>query len=187
MMAMMMTMMKPRIALIVIPILLMAGWAVLSHESNAPITADTVPASHLERFAATGKAEHPCLGTERCVLVYMAPWCPHCNGSIPLVRTIREQVNANKNTGMMVIVGPGGGSYAGHERMGKALGGEVFLDPDSDVWRDEFGHIEAVPAWAVFDGSGRMIRHFTGGTTRNDHEIVQAVLHDQLRLGSYFD
>ncbi|MDQ2069015.1 TlpA family protein disulfide reductase [Natronospira bacteriovora] len=179
--------MKIRIALIAILVLLLGGWAVMTHESSAPITEASAPAQRLDRFTASADAEHPCIGTERCVLVYMAPWCPHCNGSIPLVRKVREQLNANDDTGMMVIVGPGGGSYAGHERMGRELGGEVFLDPEGEVWEGEFGHIDAVPAWAVFDGSGRMIRHFTGGTTRSDEEIVQAVLRDQLRLGRYFE
>ena len=180
--------MATRIILVLILMSAVVGWVLLAQENTDPIDSQTAPAGGLEHFRdSVQSGTHPCEGTERCLVVYLAPWCPHCNSSIPLVREIRDQIGENDDTGMMVIVGPLGGSFAGYDDMARRLDGPVYLDRSGEAWEDYLGSLSGVPAWAVFDGRGQITQSFTGGTPQSSQAMVQHVLTDQLGLAAYFE
>ena len=111
-----------------------------------------------ELLSSTGSSVDSCKGKQRCVAIYMAPWCSACRASIPLVNRMQEKLSGKDKVGMKVIIG--------RDRKdkiidyGKSVGGEVYYD-----FADKFGYkhkIKSVPTWMLLDGEDRTLMQFSG-------------------------
>src|SRR5438552_410846 len=63
----------------------------------------TLPADHLE--AAYSRDADPCFGKQRCVIEYVAPWCPACRGSIGFSNALYRKLTTSTAVGMKIVVG----------------------------------------------------------------------------------
>lgn len=111
-----------------------------------------------------GEAELPTLGggvvspascpTEKCLTVYVAPWCGYCRAATPQLIKLRTHLE-KAGVSMRFIVGmdeaPAVEDYAA------VFGPEALLDP-----RNAFGASGGVPHFYVTDKGGRVLRDLAG-------------------------
>jgi hypothetical protein len=107
----------------------------------------------------------PCAYKLRCVVVFLAPWCPSCQGSVPFLNDMRKRFDQEGKVGVKVIVGMD--SEEKLTSMAKKIGGEVFLDSNKEFSRS--AGVRGVPAWWVVDDKKRILARGTalgvsGGT-----------------------
>ncbi len=130
----------------------------------------------------TEKVEDSCASRSRCIIVYMAPWCPVCHASLPFVKDLRESLRANKDVGFKIIVGDDDKRRT--EEMADEIEGLVFLDPDQR-FKTALG-VYAVPTWIVLDRERRVLkRRSEGAPIGGDRESrIDMFLTQRLGLGS---
>ncbi|MCA9563503.1 MAG: hypothetical protein KC561_08435 [Myxococcales bacterium] len=151
-----------------IPFNLVAGLALVglavvlfSSREKGSERAETAPVFELEPALANADGEDPCLGTERCVTVYVAPWCPACRRSRPTVRQVQEVCENDPTTGFRVVVGQDRPGPV--EQMATAYGSGTFVDPSGQYYRQLGG--DGVPFWFVSDAQGQILTAFAGTYT----------------------
>lgn len=98
--------------------------------------------------------DDPCHGKERCVLVYMAPWCPACKSLLPQLLNVRDGRWKDSTTrGFKFVVGHG--SPEQNREMVKQIGRGAYLDDDKEFSK-KMG-VRHFPTLYVLDGNGRVI------------------------------
>lgn len=93
-----------------------------------------------------------CGSKKFCLVVYLAPWCPHCKSSLSHTQALLQKSRFG-DTGVRVVVGmsQGGDSQA----MARRIATNVALD-DEEVVAKKLA-IHAVPAYVVLDADGAKI------------------------------
>ncbi len=109
------------------------------------------------RANATGR--DPCAGKACCVLVYLAPWCPACKLSLPVVQGLQRHYAGSPAVGIKPVVG-GGRSRENMEQMAADFGDGAFVDPSGSLMRA--AGAETVPQWLVVDAEGFLIEQMPG-------------------------
>jgi len=105
---------------------------------------------------STGPDE--CATTERCLVVYLAPWCPQCRKSGGLVKELRARAALSSSVGFKVVVGKD--EREALDRYAHKLGGFVHYDDDGSFYR-EIG-ASGVPAWVAWDAERRVVGKLYG-------------------------
>jgi YD repeat-containing protein len=119
-------------------------------------------AGEVDASALRAEGPDPCARAERCLGVYLAPWCPQCQKSHELVAELRARaVRSGGRVGVKVIVGRD--ERAALERYAEQLGPPVFFDDDGAFLRQLGGG--GVPTWVSWDASGRVLERFSGRPT----------------------
>ena len=96
-----------------------------------------------------------CEGRERCVSVYMAPWCPYCKTAVPTVQSLLKKTRHGGKTGVRVIVGMGH-NPGDSEKMAKGIAsGGVILDDSTELAQKL--NVRGVPAFQVLDKEGTVL------------------------------
>jgi thiol-disulfide isomerase/thioredoxin len=115
------------------------------------------------KLPSTGEAygilSDPCTGKKRCLIIYVATWCPACHASIPFIQGLQKDLENNPEVGFKIIVGGG----AGEEQlygMARQIQGNVFLDSQGQFHRRV--RIGSVPHWWLIDDQGQILRNFSG-------------------------
>ena len=124
--------------------------------------------SYAELHSSSGTGVDACKGKQRCVAIYMAPWCSACRASIPLVNRMQEKLGGKDKVGMKVIIGRDKKDKI--IDYGKSVGGEVYYD-----FADKFGSqhgIKSVPTWVLFDGQQRTLMKFSGSPSGASAETL---------------
>ncbi len=128
----------------------------------------------LEPVAA--KASMPgsksCLGKDQCIVVYLAPWCPHCSSSIPLVKETIATFRDSANTGAMAVVGMD--EPQANEAYAARIGESVFVDNDGDL-RSKL-KVGGVPHWLMLNAEGKVVKSFAGAPNPKKVEAVRYLL-----------
>lgn len=114
--------------------------------------------------AALGSAELATLGggrlslascpTEKCLNVYLAPWCGYCRAATPAILELREHLKARGVATRVVIGMDKLESVTDYARL---FGGETALDPANAV-----GVSGGVPHFYVTDRAGKILRDVPG-------------------------
>ena len=99
-----------------------------------------------------GLSGNTCEGKKFCAMVYLAPWCPHCQSAIPYTQEILARSRGG-DLGVRVVVGLGDPSQ--NMAMAQKIAMNVQLDNDKKI-ASEMG-IQGVPAYFVFDKEGTKI------------------------------
>ncbi len=121
-----------------------------------------------------------CTGKPKCLIVLVAPWCPACHGSIPIIQAIRDNFTTNKDVGIQII------SAMDSEdqliTMAEEIGGAVYLDTNRE-FSIAVGRV-GVPAWWLIDEKRAVIKHDSGfRVAGNSHqELAEYFLKDSLGL-----
>lgn len=95
--------------------------------------------------------------SERCLLVYVAPWCPSCRRAEPMLAELRASL-LRDGVGIEVVVGMDEPPEL--EAHARTFGYPVLLDMDGAVKRD--AGIRGVPYFIVTDRRGQVIKRQAG-------------------------
>lgn len=118
-----------------------------SSESPQPMLASSQPGQ-----------KDPCEGKERCLTVYVAPWCPHCNRSVPLLQAMHQKLKHQPRVGMRVIVGRDNLSEL--EGFSRKLMFAPLYDKTGEFYKG-LGE-PGIPIWILTDMEGVLLRQITG-------------------------
>lgn len=113
----------------------------------------------LEQYPAGGSHSELCPGKAQCVIVFIAPWCPVCEASIPFIAALNNSLKINPGIGLEVIIG--NDELESIITSAKKVGGSVRLDVN-----DEFlmaASITSFPTWLLVDRHRRVLTRFSGG------------------------
>ena len=96
-----------------------------------------------------------CEGRDRCVSVYMAPWCPHCKTAVPQVQKMIQKAQRGGKTGVRVIIGMGH-QPGDNQKMASAIASSgVVIDDSTEIARKL--NVQGVPSFKVLDKEGMVL------------------------------
>lgn len=133
-----------------------------------------VPLVSLQSNASSTPQEVCPLG-KRCVVCYLAPWCPACKSSLPIIQELRESFRSHNNLEFLVIVGAA--SQSELLPMANDIGGRVFFDPSSRF--ASAARIRSFPSIVLIDDQHRLTAssHVAyGGDAKDQFEYVSKQL-----------
>jgi len=120
----------------------------------------------------------PCALAERCLAVYLSPWCPQCNASHDLVDELRRRAAESRGrVGVKVIVGRD--SESALEEYAHEIGGTVFFDDDGRFWSQVGG---GVPAWVTWDRDGRILETLHGRPVGGSTHALGQLMTEEMGL-----
>ncbi len=101
-----------------------------------------------------------CLGRDACIVLFLAPWCPHCRDAIGVIRAIREKTRSSTRLGLRVVVGSD--TEANLEQMAQEIGGVVFLDTERKLQKKL--NLRGVPHWYLVSAGGTVRAEMAGAS-----------------------
>ena len=90
---------------------------------------------------------------DKCLRVYLTPWCPHCRDAAPYVVKLRDML-ARKGIPTAVIVG--------QDQPDTLTTYARFFGPDTVLDRDQAVRVNGVPHFWVIDRRGRLVKDIAG-------------------------
>lgn len=126
----------------------------------------------------------PCLKKERCIIVYLAPWCPSCTASQPFLIRAKEKIAYNKKVGIKFIIGMD--EEPSLLKMASSFGNQAYLDSKSEF--SQAVGIRGVPSLLITNINGKIIdrglpAHIAGNMPED--QLIDFWLRDTLGLGRY--
>lgn len=88
--------------------------------------------------------------TSQCLTIYVAPWCPYCRASTPMILALRDYL-ARKGVTTRIVVGLD--KMARVRDYAQVFGRDTFLDPEGRI-----SPPGGVPNFIVSDARGRVLR-----------------------------
>ncbi|MDO8804773.1 MAG: hypothetical protein Q7R35_10080 [Elusimicrobiota bacterium] len=129
--------------LLFVPLLLAGGYFVLPQLKRKPLSE-----ASLKTLSGETVNVSPC-PTEKCMMIYVAPWCHYCHEAIPTIVALRDFLEGRNITTRVVV---GMASAKEIEAFAGKFGPGTLLDV-----RHVFS-ISSVPHFLVLDRSGRIIK-----------------------------
>lgn len=155
------------------------AWNSMSGPSDKPMGLMDIPTRDIETYpnreVPTG-TDHPCYRKSRCLVAYVAPWCPACKKSLPLINEVGRYLNARDDAGYVVVMGTLGRSWDGYQAMAEQIGQPLYVDRNSDLWRAADGAAQGTPGWIAYDGAGVVIDGLSGGYPQSSQRYVDEIL-----------
>jgi hypothetical protein len=118
----------------------------------------TLPRTDLVPSKAHPSGLDPCLGKARCLVIYMAPWCPTCKGAARVAREAVAGYAGSREVGVQAVVGQD--DRGALEEMAVGIGPNSFLDLDGALYRQAGG--EGVPVFWVLDEKRHILKKQLG-------------------------
>jgi thiol-disulfide isomerase/thioredoxin len=94
---------------------------------------------------------------DSCVLIYVAPWCPHCQKASPMIISLAQQL---KSEGIGVEIVIGRDSNSAIEAYAKKFPFPVYADA-SGLYYEKAG-ISGVPSFVVTNRKGKVLKREFG-------------------------
>jgi len=121
------------------------------------------------RLAPNGSyINDPCFVKKKCLVFYLAPWCPHCEGSISFLNGLFQRVQRKSDLGMLIVVGMD--EKQNLIQMANRLDSTVVLDEDRKFDRE--ANVRGVPAGWLIDQNRNILdkipASMSGGTGEED-------------------
>ncbi len=120
------------------------------------------PDIQLAPASANADGYDQCAGKQRCVMVFVAPWCSACKQSVGIIKGMMARCEDSSEVGIKPIVGSGR-SVQTMEAMAARFGRGVFLDPAGQVLAASGER--SVPQWIVVDDEGMLVKTQAGVIT----------------------
>ncbi|MBP9838947.1 MAG: redoxin family protein [Proteobacteria bacterium] len=135
--------------------------------------------------ALNSYASDPCINKERCVIAYLAPWCPSCVASQGFLVKAKNKLLKNNKLGMKIIIGMA--DEASSMKMASGFDNQVFLDTQSEFSRAV--GITSVPTVLIIDDKQTIVdkdlpAHLGGNMS--EEELIDVWLTQNLKLAKYF-
>lgn len=109
----------------------------------------------LDQRNPAGLSGDTCEGRERCVSVYMAPWCPHCKSAVGDVQKMIAKSQRGGKTGVRVVIGMGQ-EPGDNERMAKQIAAQgVVIDDSTEIAKKL--NVQGVPNFKILDKEGTVL------------------------------
>ena len=105
--------------------------------------------------ASLHESGDPCFQKERCLIVFVAPWCGVCQEELPFLGEIYKFVGGNKNIGFKVMVGMDEPQKL--NSFAQQIHAPTVLDQDKSFQRGM--EVSRVPAFFWLDKNGRVLDH----------------------------
>lgn len=126
--------------------------AVFAARRPTPETAKTL-------MTAKGTAaQTSCVGSKKCLVAVIAPWCGYCRRSTPMIKALLEKYKGSSDFEVNAVVSADEDSametYAGE------LGSGAFYDPGS-AFSTSVG-VRGFPTWVLLDSSAKVIKSASG-------------------------
>jgi len=99
-----------------------------------------------------------CMGRQKCLVAFVAPWCGYCRRSTPLMQSLLQKYKPSGDLVFNVVVT--GDETASIEGYASELGGGAFYDPQNQ-FASAMG-VRGFPTWVLFDASGKPIKTASG-------------------------
>lgn len=134
------------------------------------------------------KTERMCLAAERCLVTYLAPWCPTCRATLPLLGNVNRAIAQSPNVELIIVISALGREWKNHQSMVDALpdNAAILLDPQSHAWTKEVKqNLPGVPGWIVYSKDGEVLATMSGGSNQTSDEAVRGLLYEHLGLDSH--
>lgn len=103
--------------------------------------------------------------SERCIGVYVTPWCTYCTQMMPVIHALPEQA---WRRGMATCAVIGNDSPARLREYATRHGLSATFDPESVI------PIHAVPTVFMFDKQGRILKQIKGMAQHDDSTLYSA-------------
>lgn len=134
--------------------------------------------------ATGGYQADPCDQKQRCVVVYVTPWCPACKSAIGFLNGLHDRLKSSPKVGMKVIVG--GDELTRLRAMASSFNAATFLDSE-----DKFSsktRINGVPTVWVIDGNSNILRRalpgaVSGGSSKD--QLYSYYIDKYLKIGEF--
>lgn len=91
-----------------------------------------------------------CEGRDACIVVLLAPWCPHCRNAVGVIQALREKTRSSSRLGIRVVLISD--TEENLEAMAEKIGGVVFLDTERRLAKKLGRH--GVPYWYLLSANG---------------------------------
>jgi hypothetical protein len=130
--------------------LALAAAALLLAGCGGPL--DSLPNIDLPTLAGPDASLRQC-ATSKCVVAYVAPWCPHCRSNTPGILALRD---AMWKKGVLVRVVVGMDKPENLRAYAQVFGPNTLLDPNNRF------SVNGVPHFYVADAGGRIKSDFAG-------------------------
>gem|GEM_PF-1881942 len=99
-----------------------------------------------------------CLGRDACIVVLLAPWCPHCRDAVGVIQALREKTKSSSRLGIRVVLISD--TEENLEAMAEKIGGVVFLDIERRLVKKLGRH--GVPYWYLVSAGGTVLSELPG-------------------------
>lgn len=100
----------------------------------------------------------PCEKKTKCVVVYLAPWCPFCQKGVAFFNEVHTRFEKNGTVGMKVVLGSDSTNKL--EEMAKAIKAPVFFDPEGRF--ATLLEVQGYPSWWILNERGRIVERGSG-------------------------
>jgi thiol-disulfide isomerase/thioredoxin len=120
---------------------------------------------------SSSTAKDPCLFSSRCLIVYLAPWCPYCKSSQKVLVALENQLKKlGSSNGIRVVVGMD--TKEKLEKYASNFSLPVYIDDSKDLYN--LLNCSGVPSWTVIDMEGHTIFQESGSyASRENKELGQ--------------
>ncbi len=95
---------------------------------------------------------------DRCLVVYVAPWCPACKSLTPMINNLVSELDRDGISATVVI---GKDSMNNVLEYSKRYKGAILADANGRYFKDIGA--KGVPYFAVSDGNGKRLAEMSGG------------------------
>ena len=99
-----------------------------------------------------------CDAEEKCVIVYVAPWCYYCKKALGLINILEEKWADSETIDFIIIIGLD--REKNLRNMADKMQGEIYFDPRGNAGRQLGGR--GVPHWYVLNSDNKVLKHFGG-------------------------
>jgi hypothetical protein len=114
----------------------------------------------------------PCFGKDECIIAYVAPWCPVCEGNLACFKNFNARRVASEQSGFSVFVG--WGDRPALENMARNIGDNTFIDSGENL--KGALRISQVPTWISLDSHGKVTHRAVGVPVPCTPETVREYL-----------
>jgi len=105
--------------------------------------------------------EDPCKNKDRCVIVFIAPWCGYCRASEPFISALRSDAAASSTFGLKIVIGSDNASAL--QTKARELGDNTFLDTNGLIM--SAAGVRGYPSWISTDTEGTILARLGGAQT----------------------
>lgn len=112
--------------------------------------------------AARGSGSDPCTYAEKCMIAYLAPWCPSCQSAVGFMNGVHRELRKGDKTALKVVLGMAEENSL--QKMAGQFEAPVFLDLSGE-FASKVG-IRAVPSVLVVDAQGKITEKGLPGAIR---------------------
>jgi len=122
--------------------------------------------------AKANKRVDRCLGKERCIVVYVAPWCPACESIQGCLKEAVALTEGMPDFGVDVVMG-----YDKEEKLeagAVGIGAGVYVDTTGDIRRAL--RVKSLPTFFAVNRQGKILHHVAGAPRDCDLDSIKQML-----------